>query len=77
MIENGVKRKIDETDENSLNWVETKNGEAASIPFCRIFQDKSIGDKLRSQNLLKKIILKGSAAGQQKKIKKNRGSDTK
>ena len=35
-----------------LNRVEKKDGEAAIIPSCRIFQDKSIGDKLRSQNLV-------------------------
>ena len=43
-----------------------KNGEAAIILFCTIFQDKSIGDRLRSQNLIKTIILKGSAS--QKKL---------
>ena len=37
-----------------LNWVEKKDGEASIIPFCWIFQGKSIGDKLRSQNLIKK-----------------------
>ena len=35
-----------------LNWVEKKDGEAAIIPFCWVFQDKLIGDKLRSQNLV-------------------------
>ena len=42
-----------------LNWGREKNGEAASIPFCRIFQNKSIADKPRSQNLVKKNFLKG------------------
>ena len=44
-----------------LNRVDKKDGEAAIIGNSQIFEDKSIGDKLRSQNLVKKIILKGSA----------------
>ena len=51
-----------------LNWVQKKDGEALRLPSCTIFQDESIGDKLRSQNLLKKIILKGSAGQQFFKI---------
>ena len=43
-----------------LTRVEKKNGEAAIILFCWIFHEKSIGDKLRSQNLVLKFILKGS-----------------
>ena len=50
-----------------LNRVENKDEEAAVIRISAIFKDKSIGDKLRSQNLFKKIILKGSAGQKQKK----------
>ena len=40
-------RTIDEKMRKCLNRVEKKH-----IWFCRIFKDKSIGDKLRSQNLV-------------------------
>ena len=45
-------RKNDEINKKVLELGREKNGEAAIIPFCRIFQDKSIGDKLGSQNLV-------------------------
>ena len=45
----------------SLDRVEKKDGEAAIIGNCWILKDKSIGDKVRSHNLVKKVILKGSA----------------
>ena len=58
-------RKSNEKMKKCLNRVEKKGREAAIIRFCRILKDKSIGDKLRSQNLVSKIISKGSA-GQKK-----------
>ena len=35
-----------------LNWVEKKNGEAASSGNYQKSKDKSIGDKLRSQHMV-------------------------
>ena len=45
-------KKNNEKNKKVLELGREKNAEAASIPFCCIFQDKSIGDKLRSQNLV-------------------------
>ena len=52
-----------------LNRVEKKNGEAASIGNCMIFNDKSIGDKRRRQNLVKKHF---EGFGQSTKNQKNK-----
>ena len=46
--------KIDEKYENVAESGREKNGEAAIIGNCRILKDKTIGDKLSSQNLVKK-----------------------
>ena len=48
-----------------LNHVDKKDGEPGPRRNSIILKDKSIGDKLRRPNLVKKIILRGSV-GQKK-----------
>ena len=49
-------KQNDEKMKMWLNHVEKKYGEAAIIAFCRILKDRSIGDKLRSQNPVEKTF---------------------
>ena len=54
-------RKIDETNEKVLELGREKRWRGGEYTVLQDFSNKSIGDKFRGQNLVKKLIFKESA----------------